>query len=158
MCWPMRIIIWFIIFWLYPLSSLAVSEFAVPDSFRFEGRTVSNESPVPAVIINIYLDGKRIKQLLTSRQGTFVLYLRYNKEYTLELVKKGFFIEKVVIDTKVSDKLVKEGGIDIAIDNDIPVFEIYPEIKAELSTSLYCITFIMNVTTILRLIVGGPSQ
>jgi len=113
---------------------------------------------VPAVIINIYLDGKRIKQLLTSRQGTFVLYLRYNKEYTLELVKKGFFIEKVVIDTKVSDKLVKEGGIDIAIDNDIPVFEIYPEIKAELSTSLYCITFIMNVTTILRLIVGGPSQ
>lgn len=131
MCWPMRIIIWFIIFLLYPLSSLAVSEFAVADSFRFEGRTVSNESPVPAVIINIYLDGKRIKQLLTSRQGTFVLYLRYNKEYTLELVKKGFFIEQVVIDTKVSDKLVKEGGIDIAIDNDIPVFEIYPEIKAE---------------------------
>lgn len=115
----------------YTQTISAVSDFAIVDSFRFEGRTVSNETPVPAVVLNLYLDGKRIKQLLTSRQGTFVLYLRYNKEYTLELVKKGFFIEKVVIDTKVSEKLLKEGGIGIAIDNDIPVFEIFPEIKAE---------------------------
>lgn len=116
---------------LNSLSASGGADFAVLDSFRFEGRTVSNESPVPAVVLNLYLDGKRIKELMTSRQGTFVIYLQHNKEYTLELVKKGFFIEKVVINTKISDKLQKEGGIGMAIDNDIPMFEIFPEIKAE---------------------------
>ncbi|MCX7987801.1 MAG: tetratricopeptide repeat protein [Bacteroidales bacterium] len=126
-----RIIIsalYFIIF----ISKVLATNYASPDSFRFEGRVVSNESPVPAVILNLYLDGKRIKQLLTTRQGTFVLYLKYKKEYVLELVKKGYFIQKIVIDTKVSDKLLKEGGIDVAIDNDIPLFEIFPDIKPDM--------------------------
>ncbi len=106
--------------------------FTYSDTFRFEATIKSTSGVVPAVIINIYENGKKIDEKMTNSQGNFALNLAHNHQYILELVKKSFIIEKVVIDTKVSDKLLKDGGIELAIDNVIPIYEAYEGIKAEI--------------------------
>ncbi len=108
------------------------NKFAMPDSFRFEARIIDYDVPVPAVIINVYLNDKRISQKMTNRQGAFSINLKYNQQYTFEIIKRGYIIEKIVIDTKVSEKLLKEGGIDVAIDNDLPIYPAYPTIKTDI--------------------------
>jgi tetratricopeptide (TPR) repeat protein len=102
------------------------------DSFRFECTLKSGATNVPGMMINVYLDDKKIIQKNSNKQGNFYLYLKHNKIYTLQLVKKDFIVEKVLIDTKVSTKLLNDKGIETAIDNEIPVFEFYQGMKTDM--------------------------
>lgn len=107
-------------------------EAAPKDQFRFEGSLKNNTDGVADMIINIFENNKKINSIKTNSQGNFFLELEHNKQYNLELIKTGFVIQKIVIDSKISPKLLASGGIDLAIDNEIPVFENVEGLKTDI--------------------------
>jgi tetratricopeptide (TPR) repeat protein len=114
-------------------KTLSLSNLYLPsDSFRFECTLKNGLGNAQGMIINVYLDVKKVSQKTSNKQGNFFFYFKHNKSYTLELIKKDFIIEKVVIDTKVSNNLLNDKGIETAIDNEIPVYEYYPGVKTDL--------------------------
>lgn len=114
-------------------STFTIASYLAPsDSFRYEGTIKNGEKVVPGMIINVYLNDNKILSKTTNRQGNFFIYLQHNKSYILEFIKKNYIIEKIVIDTKVSDNTLKGGGIEIAQDNTIPVFENFESVKTDI--------------------------
>ena len=130
----MNKIIYFLIVFCFSFLSHPVQAnyLASPDSFRFEGTLKCGESAISGMVMNVFLDGKKIHSKTSNRQGNFFFYFLHNKNYTIELIKSNFILQKIIIDTKVSDILLKNKGIEMAIDNEIPVFEYYDGLKTEI--------------------------
>jgi tetratricopeptide (TPR) repeat protein len=102
---------------------------ALSDSFRYEGYIKNANYYVPGAIINVYLDNIKVLSTSSNRDGSFHLYLQHNKIYILEFIKKDYITEKIHLETKIPDKDLKKGGIEISTDNEIEIFEYFPGLK-----------------------------
>ncbi len=104
---------------------------ATADSFTFEGfvQTTSNVN-LSGVILNVYQkngnDKKKVSAGMSNFLGKFFIYLKHNVSYEIELMKKGFQNQWILIDTKVLPETIKDGGIGVAYDNKVTVYEYFP--------------------------------
>jgi tetratricopeptide (TPR) repeat protein len=84
------------------------------------------------VTVNVFLNNIKITGTLTNRYGNFFVNIQHNKTYIFEFSKPGFITERFQINTTVPDKILKEGGIGIAYQNDYEILEYFDGVKTTL--------------------------
>ena len=112
--------------------NLNASNIAPSDSFLFEGRVFNGEKNISGVSVGIYLNNNKVASALTNRYGIFKVFLKHNQTYTFEFSKLGFIKQRIQLSTRVSEKLINEGGIGEAFDNDFEILEYYEGVNTDI--------------------------
>jgi hypothetical protein len=99
--------------------------------FSLQGEVLDGEYPLPDVTVNFYIDNIKMTSAVTNNRGIYKINLHHNTIYTVETLKEGFIPEKVILNTKVTDEILKNGGIGETFDFTINVFTEYPGLKTD---------------------------
>ncbi len=114
-------------------KSMKLGAFYDPTSvvFSLEGEIFDDDFTVPNVTVNFYIDNIKMSSVVTDNRGTFRVNLHHNTIYTVETLKEGYIPEKVILNTKVKDEILKDGGIGETSDFTISIFREYPGVKTD---------------------------
>ena len=99
--------------------------------FSLQGEVLDGDYSLPDVTVNFYIDNVKMTSTVTDKRGVFRINLHHNTIYTVETLKEGFIPEKVILNTKVTDEILKNGGIGETFDFTISMFREYPGLKPD---------------------------
>ncbi len=74
------------------------------DSYlEVRGTAEKNRNPLSGAVVNLYQGNSKVRSLTTGSDGIFDFKLDLNKDYTIEVTKKGFISKKINFNTEVPD-------------------------------------------------------
>ncbi|MBI5219602.1 MAG: tetratricopeptide repeat protein [Bacteroidia bacterium] len=74
---------------------------------RIKGTVLTDNQKLKDATITLLQDNKKIKTVTSNKEGLFTLDLELQKEFVIEISKKGFVTQKLKISTLVPEKQVK---------------------------------------------------
>ena len=110
---------------------MASSYRAQPDTFSFEGRVFNDKTFIAGVSVDIYLNNSKTASALTNRYGVFKVEIQHNRTYILRFSKQGYITEQIQLSTIVKEKVLNEGGITEAFQNDFEILEYFDGLNTD---------------------------
>ena len=100
-------------------------------AFTLQGEVLDGDYAMPGVTVNFYIDDIKMTSTVTNNRGIFVINIHHNTIYTVEALKEGYIPEKVILNTKVTDEILKNGGISETFDFTISILKEYSGLKTD---------------------------
>jgi tetratricopeptide (TPR) repeat protein len=119
---------------IYRFLILIIFLFLIKGSFfnydiqlNIQGIVTHDGKTLNGAVINVLLDSKQIKQVITRRNGRFDFSVSYGEDYIVEVSKEGFITKKIIISARIDEDILRAGGVTEGFfDLQIPMIEMVP--------------------------------